>query len=56
MKKVYETMSRESSQGKLPEVQKYIKIAGRDLTVEDIKTLINSLMSGVSEPFPCCDK
>jgi hypothetical protein len=56
MKKVYGTMSRESNQGKFPEVQKYFKIAGRDPAIEDIKTLINSLMSGVSEPFPCCDK
>ncbi|KAL4881677.1 hypothetical protein BJY04DRAFT_218119 [Aspergillus karnatakaensis] len=48
MKKVFETMSRESNQGKFPEVQKYFRIAGRDPTIEDIKSLINSLMSGFS--------
>ncbi|KAL4960196.1 uncharacterized protein BDV14DRAFT_183134 [Aspergillus stella-maris] len=48
MKKVFETMSRESNQGKFPEVQKYFRVAGRDPTIEDIKTLVNSLMSGVS--------
>ncbi|KAL3473293.1 hypothetical protein BJX99DRAFT_261482 [Aspergillus californicus] len=45
MKKVFVTMSREINKGRFPEVQKYIKIAGRDPHIEDIKTLINSLMS-----------
>lgn len=48
MEGAFENMSHKSNEKKFPEVQRFFKFAGQDPTIDDFKSLINSLMSGVS--------